>query len=178
MLSTFQSEPGIGRGQAADIFGQDKSYTRRVMRGLARNGYLIEQVNGNGYAYFPAANAGREHVAIGHDDAIETTFRVISEAPPPAARPAFGGPVIHRLPGPAKRGRSQPLHPAIAAAASWGALPYSSPFDFACESGSGWHEQDRFYQVKNSRSFRRGSARAQIWFLAQAASQSITTMKE
>lgn len=65
MLSAFQSTlikvvetgPGIGRGQVANIVGCDKSQTRWALRDLAQRGYLTEQVNGNGYAYFPAGQA-------------------------------------------------------------------------------------------------------------------------
>jgi hypothetical protein len=54
IISAVESEPGIGPGQVADVIGQDKSYVRRVMKGMAVKGAIRAEVNGNGYAFFPA----------------------------------------------------------------------------------------------------------------------------
>jgi hypothetical protein len=55
ILTAVEAAPGIGPGQVADVIGQDKSYVRRVMKGMAAKGAIRAGGNGNGYAFFPAA---------------------------------------------------------------------------------------------------------------------------
>jgi hypothetical protein len=53
ILTAVQSAPGIGPGQVADMLGQDKSYVRRVMKGMGSKGKIRAEVNGNGYTFYP-----------------------------------------------------------------------------------------------------------------------------
>ena len=61
IIKIVETEPGIGPGGVAGIVCRDKSQTRRAMRDLARRGYLTEQVNGNGYAYYPVGQHLSQH---------------------------------------------------------------------------------------------------------------------
>jgi hypothetical protein len=89
LIKTVEMEPGIGPGAAADLAGQDKSYTRREMRKLASRGHFIEQVNGNGYAYYSVgASQTTESVLEVKPDQeppIDGVFREI-QAPPSSSR--------------------------------------------------------------------------------------------
>jgi hypothetical protein len=53
ILKIVHEAPGIGPGQVADMLGEDKSYVRRLMKGMAAKDAIRAEVNGNGYAFFP-----------------------------------------------------------------------------------------------------------------------------
>jgi hypothetical protein len=91
------------------ITGRDRDQVRRAALALADNGLVDARQDDAGFSFYPIGTA-RDRNQI-----IDAPFRIVSEPPPsPAARPAYGGQVIHRLPVPAPTKRGRPLHPASA----------------------------------------------------------------
>jgi hypothetical protein len=86
IISAVESEPGIGPGQVADVIGQDKSYVRRVMKGMAVKGAIRAEVNGNGYAFFPANGSASYSMA---DRAIKSKSAPINGAMVNVTPPSF-----------------------------------------------------------------------------------------